>query len=132
MSDQPPMAMNESGAERLLLLCTADEAVLGGAGALAAVGYAPLQCGTVKEVQRELSDAVAAVVLDADLPKGQDRAQSYRFSNLLHNQINLTPRNLFFADFLVNYWDAQKNGLRPPGPLLYPRDPAREKPSRFL
>src|SRR5438105_3104975 len=69
MSDGRPAA--ESGAERLVLLCTEDEAVLGGAGALAGVGYAPLQCATVKEVQRELSDAVAAVVLDAELPKGQ-------------------------------------------------------------
>jgi pilus assembly protein CpaE len=69
MSDQRPASEPQS--ERLVLLCTGDEAVLGSAEALAGLGYAPLQCATVKEVQRELSDAVAAVVLDAELPKGQ-------------------------------------------------------------
>ena len=69
MSDE--RSGSEPQSERLVLLCTGDEAVLGSAEALAGLGYAPLQCATVKEVQRELSDAVAAVVLDAELPKGQ-------------------------------------------------------------
>ncbi len=37
-----------------------------------------------------------------DLPRGQNRRTSYGGSNLLHTQINLTPSNIIFADFLVN------------------------------
>ena len=37
-----------------------------------------------------------------DLPSGQNIRTSYGGSNLLHSQINLTPSNIVFADFLVN------------------------------
>jgi hypothetical protein len=37
-----------------------------------------------------------------NLPSGQDLRTSYGGSNLLHTQINLTPSNIVFADFLVN------------------------------
>jgi hypothetical protein len=37
-----------------------------------------------------------------DLPSGQNRRTSYGGSNLLHVQVNLTPANIVFTDFLVN------------------------------
>ena len=36
------------------------------------------------------------------LPKGQNMRTSYGGSNLLHTQVNLTPSNIIFTDFLVN------------------------------
>ncbi len=46
-----------------------------------------------------------------DLPKGQDTALSLRAANLLHTQINLTPSNIIFTDFLVNYGHESRVGL---------------------
>ncbi|MBI4491709.1 MAG: AAA family ATPase [Chloroflexi bacterium] len=62
------MASNSSPG-RGLLLCTNDASVLGSAGALGAVGYAPIRCSSFKEFQREFGGGVVAVVLDAELPK---------------------------------------------------------------
>ncbi|MEO8130938.1 MAG: carboxypeptidase-like regulatory domain-containing protein, partial [Bryobacteraceae bacterium] len=50
------------------------------------------------------------LVID-DLPKGQDEASSVRASNLIHTQINLTPSNIVYSDFLVNYGNESKVGL---------------------
>jgi outer membrane receptor for ferrienterochelin and colicin len=50
------------------------------------------------------------LVID-DLPKGQDRASSVRGSNLVHTQINLTPSNIIFTDFLVNLGSEANVGL---------------------
>src|ERR1700688_866992 len=36
------------------------------------------------------------------LPRGQNMRTSYGGSNLLHTQVNLTPSNIIFTDFLVN------------------------------
>ena len=47
----------------------------------------------------------------SELPKGQDRAPSSRVSNLLRNQINLTPSNILFTGLLFNYWNARRTGL---------------------
>jgi hypothetical protein len=46
-----------------------------------------------------------------ELPKGQDRTTSLRFSNLLSGQINLTPSNILYTGFLVTRWNAPRNGL---------------------
>lgn len=46
-----------------------------------------------------------------ELPKGQNSTTSWRLSNLLHNQFNLTPSNILYTSFLVNYWFAPRNGL---------------------
>lgn len=46
-----------------------------------------------------------------ELPEGADSASSWRFSNLLNNQFNVTPSNILFTSLLVNYWFAPKNGL---------------------
>jgi hypothetical protein len=45
------------------------------------------------------------------LPNGQNRTQSFQTSNLLRTQVNLTPSNILFADFLVNYTFAPLSGL---------------------
>lgn len=46
-----------------------------------------------------------------DLPKGEDRTRSWRASNLLRSQINLTPSNILYAGWLVNLWTAPRTGL---------------------
>lgn len=46
-----------------------------------------------------------------DLPKGEDRTTSWRASNLLRNQVNLTPSNILYTGFLINTWTAPRTGL---------------------
>jgi len=46
-----------------------------------------------------------------DLPKGEDRTSSWRFSNLLRNQFNLTPASILYTGVLVNAWTAPRTGL---------------------
>jgi hypothetical protein len=46
-----------------------------------------------------------------DLPKGRDRTASWRLSNHLNTQVNLTPSNILYAGFLVNRFSAPRNGL---------------------
>lgn len=46
-----------------------------------------------------------------ELPRGEDRTASWRASNLLRTQINLTPSNLLYAGFLTNIWTAPRTGL---------------------
>src|SRR4051812_8401730 len=50
------------------------------------------------------------LVID-DLPKGQDTARSFRGSNLIHTQVNLTPSNIIYTDFLVNDGRESRVGL---------------------
>ena len=45
------------------------------------------------------------------LPSGQDTSTGWAGSNLLHAQVNLTPRNIVYADFLVNLGNAGRVGL---------------------
>jgi len=52
-----------------------------------------------------------------ELPTGQDQASSWRLSNLLRNQINLTPSNILYTDFLINYWTAPRSGLTALDPI---------------
>ncbi|MFN7921089.1 MAG: TonB-dependent receptor [Bryobacteraceae bacterium] len=46
-----------------------------------------------------------------DLPKGEDRGSSWRASNLVHSQVNLTRSNILYASFLLGLWRAAKTGL---------------------
>ncbi|MFN3322117.1 MAG: carboxypeptidase regulatory-like domain-containing protein [Bryobacteraceae bacterium] len=46
-----------------------------------------------------------------ELPRGEDRTRSWRISNLLHNQFNLTPSNILYTSFLTNYSFAPRSGL---------------------
>jgi hypothetical protein len=45
------------------------------------------------------------------LPSGQNTRNGFAASNLLHTQINLTPRNIVYADFLVNTDNENRVGL---------------------
>ena len=45
------------------------------------------------------------------LPKGQNTRSGWAGSNLLHSQVNLTPSNILFADFLVNVDNEARVGL---------------------
>ena len=46
-----------------------------------------------------------------ELPPGSDRSKTWRASDLLHNQINLSPRNNLFVGVLFNYFLAPRSGL---------------------
>jgi hypothetical protein len=46
-----------------------------------------------------------------ELPRGRDRTASWNLSNLLHTQVNLTPSNIFYTGFLLNYSYAPRSGL---------------------
>ncbi len=51
------------------------------------------------------------------LPKGENTRSGWAGSNLLHAQINLTPSNILFADFLVNVDNEGRVGLGPLDPV---------------
>jgi hypothetical protein len=51
------------------------------------------------------------------LPAGQNSRSGWAGSNLLHAQMNLTPSNILFADFLVNLDDEGRVGLAPLNPV---------------
>lgn len=61
-----------------------------------------------------------------ELPKGEDRTSSWRFSNLFNTQINLTPSNILYAGLLSNHWTAPRTGLSP----LDPRETTVDRRSR--
>jgi len=46
-----------------------------------------------------------------DLPKDQNTTSSLQASNMLHTQVNLTPANILYTDFLFNYQRATELGL---------------------
>lgn len=45
------------------------------------------------------------------LPSGENTRNGWEGSNLLHGQVNLTPSNILFADFLVNVDNENRVGL---------------------
>jgi hypothetical protein len=51
------------------------------------------------------------------LPAGQNTARAWRISDLLHNQLNLSQRNILFAGLLYNYLSAPRSGLTALDPL---------------
>ena len=51
------------------------------------------------------------------LPSGENTRSGWAGSNLLHTQINLTPSNILFADFLVNLDNEDRVGLGPLNPV---------------
>lgn len=63
--------MSDVSSERVVLLCTNDDVILDSIDALSAVGFSHISCSSVREAQRELGHAVAAVVLDGELPKNE-------------------------------------------------------------
>ncbi|MBL8178044.1 MAG: TonB-dependent receptor [Bryobacterales bacterium] len=61
-----------------------------------------------------------------ELPQGADRNTSWRWNNMLHNQINLTPSTILSIGSLVNFWYAPRAGLT----ALNPRETTIDKRSR--
>ena len=51
------------------------------------------------------------------LPAGQNTRSGWAGSNLLHSQVNLTPKNILFGDFLVNIDNEGGVGLAPLNPI---------------
>jgi hypothetical protein len=51
------------------------------------------------------------------LPSGQNTRSGWAGSNLVHAQVNLTPSNILFADFLVNLDNEGRVGLAPLNPV---------------
>jgi carboxypeptidase family protein len=47
------------------------------------------------------------ILIVPELPKGQDQSTRWQASNILHTQVNLTPANILFGDFLFNYDNAE-------------------------
>ena len=45
------------------------------------------------------------------LPSGENTRSGWQGSNLLHGQVNLSPTNILFADFMVNVANANRVGL---------------------
>ena len=52
-----------------------------------------------------------------DLPGGNARLSAWRFNNLLHTQVNLTPSQILHTGFLFNGWWAPNTGLNALTPL---------------
>lgn len=46
-----------------------------------------------------------------ELPSGQDTSSSWRYTNHLHTQVNLTPSNILHIGFLANAWRSSRDGL---------------------
>jgi len=72
------------------------------------------------------TDAIYTNTVIRELPKGQDRIASWRFSNLLSTQVNVTSSNILHAGFLVNGWVAPRTGLS----ALTPREATIDRCSR--
>ena len=51
------------------------------------------------------------------LPRQQNTRSGWGGSNMLHTQVNLTPTNIFFGDFLVNLENQGRVGLAPLNPV---------------
>lgn len=56
-------------------------------------------------------DADYAVPVVPGLPQGQNRTQTFQTSNIARGQVDLTPSNILFVDYLVNYTLFPENGL---------------------
>jgi hypothetical protein len=58
-------------------------------------------------------DSEYTQTLVTGLPGGQNTSSRWAGSNLLHAQVNVTPKNILFADFLVNVDNQGRVGLAP-------------------
>jgi hypothetical protein len=56
-------------------------------------------------------DADYNITVVPDLPRGENTASTLQSSNMLHTQVNLTPANILYTDFLFNYQRASEFGL---------------------
>lgn len=62
-------------------------------------------------------DAEYTESLVTGLPAGQNTRNGFAGSNLLHAQVNITPSNILFADFLINADNQGRIGLGPLNPV---------------
>jgi hypothetical protein len=62
-------------------------------------------------------DSEYNTALVTGLPSGQNTRSGWAGSNLFHAQINLSPRNILYADFLVNLDNENRVGLGPLDPV---------------
>jgi hypothetical protein len=70
--------------------------------------------GPFKQGRAWFSDSIALQYdkeVIEDLPRGADQLTSWRSSNILQTQINLTPSNILYAGMLTNLWNAPRTGL---------------------
>lgn len=63
------------------------------------------------------SDVQYVKTVVRELPKGEDRNSSLRWSNMLTGQINLTPSNIVHAGLLMNSWNAPRTGMTAVDPV---------------
>jgi len=76
--------------------------------------------GPIRRGQAWFSNSVDTVFTKTvvrDLPQGEDRYTSWRFSNLINTQINLKPSNILHAGFLFHRWTAGQTGLSALDPI---------------
>ena len=76
--------------------------------------------GPIKRGRAWFSDSIDAQYdrnVVEELPKGHDSSVSWRWSNLLRGQVNITPSNILFSGILVNWWQARRTGLSIMDPL---------------
>ena len=57
-----------------------------------------------------------------ELPRGEDKATSWRHSNLLRTQVNLTPSNILYSGLLVNLFYGPRSGLTALDPIETTQD----------
>ncbi|HUB80524.1 MAG TPA: TonB-dependent receptor [Bryobacteraceae bacterium] len=62
-------------------------------------------------------DSEYTETLVTGLPAGQNTRSGWAGSNLLHTQVNLTPKNILSGDFLVNVSNQGRVGLAPLDPV---------------
>lgn len=70
--------------------------------------------GPIRRGRAWFADSLAAQydnTIIRELPRNQDSATSWRYTNFLHTQVNLTPSNILYCGFLVNWWLADRAGL---------------------
>lgn len=76
--------------------------------------------GPIRKGKIWFSDTLATQLQNdvvRDLPAGQDRSSSWRISNMLRAQVNLTPSNILYSGLLTNFWVASRTGLGALDPL---------------
>jgi hypothetical protein len=61
-------------------------------------------------------DAEYSQAVVSDLPRGENTRSGWAGGNLLHTQVNITPSNIVFTDFLVNTDSEGRYGLGPLDP----------------
>lgn len=75
----------------------------------------PIVCGRAWFSDTFDSEYTQALV--TGLPSGQNTRSGWAGSNLLRAQVNLTPSNILFADFLFNIENDGRVGLGPLNPV---------------